>query len=68
MELSIFMNKFGVFDVSNIHLSFQNAIWFGLGWAAFFYIPCFICAAFLAALYVKIGSYQDDPKRDFDDP
>lgn len=45
-----------------------NSIWFGLGWAAFFYIPCFICAAVLAALYMKIGPYQDRPKDHFDDP
>ncbi|XP_045212569.2 prominin-1-A-like isoform X2 [Mercenaria mercenaria] len=44
-----------------------NAIWFGLGWSLFFYIPCFIFAALLANLYKRTEKYK---KKDhgFDDP
>ncbi|XP_052760014.1 prominin-1-A-like isoform X1 [Mya arenaria] len=37
-----------------------NAIWFGLGWCLFFYIPCFIFAAILAGLYKRQEPYEKD--------
>ncbi|KAL4239236.1 hypothetical protein ACF0H5_000053 [Mactra antiquata] len=44
-----------------------NAIWFGLGWSLFFYIPCFIFAAFLSSLYKRSEKYREK-SHDFDDP
>jgi hypothetical protein len=47
---------------------FQNAIWFGLGWSLFFFIPCFIFAALLSNLYKRTEKYRKKLDRGFDDP
>ena len=46
---------------------FQNAIWFGLGWSLFFYIPSFIFAALLSSLYRRSEKYVPYLKPDFDE-
>ncbi|XP_060587684.1 prominin-1-A-like isoform X2 [Ruditapes philippinarum] len=45
-----------------------NAIWFGLGWSLFFFIPCFIFAALLSNLYKRTEKYRKKLDRGFDDP